>query len=111
MKSSHWKRCTVRLFIMTSLPEAESETMRRVAREYLIRYRLLQENIYIEVVHVAPQMIEQFTTHLNQTLESKAKAFQKAIQECNKDFQYGTLPSLMKVKALQEKERMAAIDE
>jgi len=26
---------------MTSLPEAESETMKRVAREYLDRYRLL----------------------------------------------------------------------
>lgn len=54
IKNSHWKRCTVRLFIMTSLPEAESENMKRVAREYLDRYRLLQENIYIEVVHVGP---------------------------------------------------------
>ncbi len=52
MKSTHWKRCPVRLFIMTSLPEHESETMKRVAREYLDRYRLLKENIYIEVAHV-----------------------------------------------------------
>ena len=52
IKNSHWKRCTVRLFLMTSLPENESDTMKRVAREYLSRYRLLQDNIYIEVVHV-----------------------------------------------------------
>lgn len=43
---------------MTSLPENESETMKRVAREYMDRYRLLQENIYIEVVHVGSSMIE-----------------------------------------------------
>ena len=43
-----------RLFVVTSLPEAESETMKRVTREYLDRYRLLSENIYIEVVHVDP---------------------------------------------------------
>lgn len=61
MKSTHWKRCTVRLFIMTSLPEAESDTMKRVAREYLDRYRLLKENIYIEVAHVGSHMIDQFT--------------------------------------------------
>jgi UDP-N-acetylglucosamine pyrophosphorylase len=61
IKSSHWKRCKVRLFIMTSLNESESETMKRVAKEYLDRYRLLNQNIYIEVVHVSSTMIEQFT--------------------------------------------------
>ena len=75
IKNSHWKRCTVRLFIMTSLPEAESDTMKRVAKEYLDRYRLLQQNIYIEVVHVGAGMIEQFTFQLNQTLQNKAKVF------------------------------------
>ena len=58
IKNSHWKRCKVRLFIMTSLPEAESDTMKRVAKEYLDRYRLLQQNIFIEVVHVGAAMIE-----------------------------------------------------
>jgi potassium/chloride transporter 4/5/6 len=59
-KNSHWKRCKVRLFIITSLPLAESETMKRVAREYLSRYRLLQDqgNIFIEVVHVEAPLIE-----------------------------------------------------
>jgi potassium/chloride transporter 4/5/6 len=41
IKNSHWKRCKVRLFIITSLPLAETETMKRVAREYLSKYRLL----------------------------------------------------------------------
>jgi hypothetical protein len=41
IKNTHWKRCKVRLFIITSLAAAESETMKRVAREYLSRYRLL----------------------------------------------------------------------
>jgi UDP-N-acetylglucosamine pyrophosphorylase len=58
IKSSHWKRCTVRLFIMTSLPEAESDTMKRVAREFLDRYRLLNVNIFIEIVHVGAETIE-----------------------------------------------------
>lgn len=61
IKNSHWKRCTARLFIITSLPEGESDTMKRVAREYLDRYRLLQENIYIEVVNVSSALLEQFT--------------------------------------------------
>lgn len=43
---------------MTSLPEAESDTMKRVAKEYLDRYRLLQQNIFIDVVHVGAAMIE-----------------------------------------------------
>lgn len=60
VKNTHWKRCPVRLFIITSLPLAESETMKRVAREYLTRYRLLQEqgNIFIDVVHVKPNLID-----------------------------------------------------
>jgi hypothetical protein len=41
IKNTHWKRCKIRLFIITSLPEAESETMKRVAKEYLSKYRLL----------------------------------------------------------------------
>jgi hypothetical protein len=41
IKNTHWKRCKVRLFIITSLPLAETETMKRVAREYLSKYRLL----------------------------------------------------------------------
>lgn len=49
---------------MTSLNETESETMKRVAKEYLDRYRLLNQNIYIEVVHVSSTMIEQFTFQL-----------------------------------------------
>ncbi len=37
--------------------------------------------------------------------------FQKAIKEGgNKDFEYGTLPSLMKLKAIQEKEMRVAQD-
>lgn len=86
--------------------------MKRVAREYLSRYRLLQEqgNIFIEVVHVKPNMIDQFTYNLNATLKKKEKDFQEAIQGGNKDFEYGTLPSLMKLKAFQEKESQAAIE-
>ena len=61
IKNTHWRRCTVRLYIITSLPEAEAETMKRVAKEYLIKYRLLNENIFIEVVNVEAHMIEQFT--------------------------------------------------
>jgi len=55
--------------------------MKRVAREYLSRYRLLQEqgNLYIEVVHVKPILVEQFTSGLNATLKKKEKAFQEAI--------------------------------
>lgn len=79
LNNSHWKRCTCRLFIITSLPEAESDTMKRVAREFLNRYRLLSENIFIEVVHVEATMIEQFTYTLNQTLKNKEKEFQKAM--------------------------------
>ena len=47
---------------------------------------------------------------LNATLKQKERVFQKAIQEGlgNKDFEYGTLPSLMKLKAIQEKEMKAA---
>jgi hypothetical protein len=78
-KNSHWKRCTVRLFLMTSLPLAESDTMRRVAREFLDRYRLLQENIFIEVVHVEPEVIEQFTSNLNATLKNKEQQYQHAV--------------------------------
>lgn len=103
-KNTHWKRCIVRLFLMTSLPLAESETMKRVAREFLDRYRLLSTGIFIEVVHVESETIEQFTSDLNKTLKNKEKVFREAIQEGNKDFEYGTLPSLMKLKALQEKE-------
>lgn len=33
LKNSHWKRCVARLFVVTSLPEAESETMKRVTKE------------------------------------------------------------------------------
>ena len=61
IKNTHWRRCTVRPYIITSLPEAEAETMKRVAKEYLIKYRLLNENIFIEVVNVEAHMIEQFT--------------------------------------------------
>jgi len=32
--------------------------MKRVAREFLDRYRLLSEGIYLEVVHVEPEIIE-----------------------------------------------------
>lgn len=99
-KNSHWKRCTVRLFLMTSLPQAESDTMRRVAREFLDRYRLLQENIFIEVVHVDPEVIEQFTSNLNATLRNKEQQYQSAVQGGDKEFEYGTLPGLMKLKAL-----------
>lgn len=55
--------------------------MKRVAREYLSRYRLLQEqgNIFIEVVHVEPSMIDQFTINLNVTLKKKEKIFKEAI--------------------------------
>ena len=75
IKSTHWKRCTVRLFIMTSLPEGESETMKRVAREFLDRYRLLSVGIYIEVVHVPPHTIEQFTLNLNNTLKNQERIY------------------------------------
>jgi hypothetical protein len=56
--------------------------MKRVAREYLNRYRLLQEqgNIFIEVVHVEPTLIEQFTYNLNATLKKKERVFQEAIK-------------------------------
>lgn len=60
---------------MTSLPEAEAGTMKRVAREYLDRYRLLQQNIFIEVVHVGSDTIEQFTYNLNETLKKKEKIY------------------------------------
>jgi spore germination cell wall hydrolase CwlJ-like protein len=59
-------------------------------------------------VHVKSNLIYQFTYGLNDTLKKKEKVFQEAIQGNNKDFEYGTLPSLMKLKALQEKESMAA---
>jgi hypothetical protein len=44
--------------MVTSLEEKETETMKRVAREYLDRYRLLNKDIFIEVIHVAASMIE-----------------------------------------------------
>jgi spore germination cell wall hydrolase CwlJ-like protein len=59
-------------------------------------------------VHVKSNLIDQFTYGLNDTLKKKEKVFKEAIQGNNKDFEYGTLPSLMKLKALQEKESMAA---
>jgi len=38
---------------------------------------------------------------LDATLKQKEKLFKKAIEEGgNKDFEYGTLPSLMKLKAI-----------
>jgi hypothetical protein len=45
-------------------------------------------------------MIEYFTQNLNATLKNKEKVIQKAIKEGGKDFEYGTLPSLMKLQAL-----------
>lgn len=84
--------------------------MKRVAKEYLSRYRLLQEqgNIFIEVVHVKAPLIEQFTYNLNATLKKKDRIYSEAIKQGNKDFEYGTLPSLLKLKALQEKESQMA---
>jgi mannose/fructose/N-acetylgalactosamine-specific phosphotransferase system component IID len=64
-------------------------------------------------VHVAPQLIDQFTYNLTSTLKQKERAFQEAMKyggSQSKDFAYGTLPSLMKVKALQEKERQSAME-
>jgi len=100
LKNSHWKRCTPRLFVATALPEAENETMKRITREYLDKYRLLNENIYIEIVHVEPSLTEQFTCNLNATIKKKEKIFNEAQKTGNKDFEYGTLPSLLKLKAL-----------
>lgn len=95
---------------MTSLPEAETETMKRVAREFLDTYRLLSVNLYIEIVHVGADVIEQFTYNLNATMKEKDKMYTEAVKEGDKDFEYGTLPGLLKLKALQEKEIKAAIE-
>ena len=45
-------------------------------------------------------MIDYFTSNLNTTLKNKEKVFQQAIKSGDKEFEYGTLPSLMKLKAL-----------
>lgn len=58
LKNSHWKLCTARLFVVTSLSESESENLIRITREYLDKYRLLHDNIYIEVVNVDPMITE-----------------------------------------------------
>lgn len=49
---------------------------------------------------------------MNATLKKKERIFSEALKQgiSNKDFEYGTLPSLMKLKALQEKESKAAIE-
>ena len=39
--SKNWNKCTVRLFVVTALPENASENILAVAREYLDSYRLL----------------------------------------------------------------------
>ena len=68
-KSDTWRRCTVRLFVVTSISQ-EQETLIRIMREFLDRYRLFTDTIP-QIVQVSPEETEQFTHNLGEQMEKR----------------------------------------
>ena len=106
LRSKFWKACKVRLFIVSSIEEEEHQTLLRVIREYLERYRLF-EGVTIKVVKVSIEDLDNFTYDMQLNKQHSQIAMYSMAKD-DRDFEYGTLPSLMKLNALQEKELEAA---